>query len=43
MDYANATLVVLAAELGTDTVFTLDTDFDVYRLPDGRPLRRVPS
>ncbi len=43
MDFADATLVVLADELGTDTVFTLDTDFDIYRLPDGRPLRRVPS
>lgn len=43
LDFADATLVVLAAELGTDLVFTLDADFDVVRLPDGTPLRRVPQ
>jgi uncharacterized protein len=36
MDFADATLVVLAEELGTDLVFTTDhRDFNVYRA-DGR-------
>ena len=43
MDYADATLVVLADELDSDMVFTLDRDFDVYRRRDVRPLRRVPQ
>jgi len=33
MDFADATLVTLAEELGTRRVFTLDADFEVYRLP----------
>ena len=33
MDFADATLVVLAELLGTTTVFTLDRrDFGIYRL-----------
>jgi predicted nucleic acid-binding protein len=32
MDFADATLVVLAEDLGTNKVFTLDRDFEVYRL-----------
>jgi len=43
LDFADATLIVLAAELGVDLVFTLDADFDVVRMPDGTPLRRVPE
>jgi hypothetical protein len=43
LEFADATLVVLAAELGTDLVFTLDADFDAVRLPDGTPLRRAPA
>jgi hypothetical protein len=31
MDYADATLVVIAEELGTTKVFTTDRDFEVYR------------
>lgn len=31
MDYADATLVVLAEELGTRQVFTTDRDFSIYR------------
>jgi predicted nucleic acid-binding protein len=33
MDFADATLVVLAEELGTDLIFTTDrTDFGIYRI-----------
>jgi predicted nucleic acid-binding protein len=44
MDYADATLVVLAEDLGTDLVFTTDhRDFQVYRFGRNRPFRIVPS
>ncbi len=44
MDYADASLVVLAEELGTDLIFTTDRrDFDVYRFGRGRPFRILPS
>ncbi len=43
LDVADATLVVLAEDLGSDSVFTLDADFDVVRLASGAPLRRVPQ
>jgi uncharacterized protein len=43
MDYADATLVVLAEELGTDLVFTTDRrDFQVYRFGRDRPFRLLP-
>ncbi len=38
MDFADATLVVLAEELGTDCVFTTDhRDFSVYRIEGRKP------
>jgi predicted nucleic acid-binding protein len=44
MDYADATLVVLAEELGTELVFTTDhRDFKVYRFGRDRPFRILPS
>lgn len=44
MDYADATLVVLAEELGTDLVFTTDRkDFGVYRISGRRRFRVVPD
>ncbi len=44
MDYADATLVMLAEELGTDLVFTTDRrDFEVYRFGRDRPFRILPS
>lgn len=33
MDFADASLVVLAVRLETDTILSLDADFTVYRLP----------
>jgi hypothetical protein len=44
MDYADATLVVLAEEVGTDLVFTTDRrDFSVYRIRGRRRFRVVPE
>lgn len=44
MDFADATLVVLAEELNTDLVFTTDRrDFGVYRLPRGGVFRIRPE
>jgi uncharacterized protein len=43
MDYADATIVVLAEELGTDLVFTTDRrDFEVYRFGRDRPFQLLP-
>jgi predicted nucleic acid-binding protein len=33
MDYANATLVVLAEDLSIHEIVTFDSHFDIYRLP----------
>jgi uncharacterized protein len=44
MDYADATLVVLAEELGTNVVFTTDRrDFAVYRIKGRRHFEVVPG
>ncbi len=40
MDFADATLVVLAEKLKTKRVFTLDSDFRVYRI-GGRGLFEI--
>ncbi len=42
MDLADASLVALAEERGLTTVFTLDRDFRVYRLPRGKAFRIIP-
>jgi len=44
MDYADATLVVLAEELGTNLVFTTDRrDFGVYRIKGRRRFEILPG
>jgi uncharacterized protein len=44
MDYADATLVVLAEELGTNLVFTTDRrDFGVYRIKRNRRFQILPD
>ena len=43
MDLADATLVALAEEEGRRTVFTLDSDFSVYRLHGRLPFRTLPA
>ena len=42
MDLADASLVAVAEERGLDTIFTLDSDFRIYRLPRGRSFTVVP-
>lgn len=43
MDFADATLVALGEELGTDRVFTLDRrGFSAYRLHGKKPFRAIP-
>src|SRR5215212_10082465 len=42
MDLADASLVALAEERGLDPVFTLDSDFHVYRLSGGRTFIVIP-
>ncbi|MDQ7858265.1 MAG: PIN domain-containing protein [Armatimonadota bacterium] len=43
MDLADATLLVLAEDLGSDQVFTLDRrGFSAYRVLSRRPLRLLP-
>jgi hypothetical protein len=42
MDYADATLVLLAGELSGADILTLDRrGFSTYRLPNGRAFRLV--
>jgi predicted nucleic acid-binding protein len=36
MDFANASLVILANKLNTKSILTLDSDFSVYRTMDGK-------
>lgn len=44
MDFADATLVHLAATHSLTTVFTVDhDDFETYRIPGGRSFRVVPG
>ena len=43
MDFADASLVVLAENLGETLVFTIDSHFRTYRLRDRRALNVVPG
>jgi predicted nucleic acid-binding protein len=43
MDYADATLVVLAEDLNTDLVFTCDRDFRIYRIHGRKPFKIFPT
>jgi predicted nucleic acid-binding protein len=43
IDFADATLIVLAEELNTDLVFTFDSDFRIYRIRSRRNFRIVPA
>jgi uncharacterized protein len=42
MDLADASLVALAETLNTVKIFTIDSDFRVYRLPGNRAFEIVP-
>jgi hypothetical protein len=43
MDFADATLVALAETRKLNRVFSLDSDFRVYRTVDGRSLEVLPA
>lgn len=43
MSLADATLVALAERLGLKQIFTLDSDFDVYRFRGRQRFERIPS
>lgn len=42
MDLADASLIAVADQLKTKTIFTLDKDFYIYRLRDGSAFTIVP-
>ena len=42
MDLGDATLVALAEERGVRTIFSLDSDFDIYRMHRNQRFHRVP-
>jgi len=42
MDLADASLIVVAESLGFHRIFTLDSDFYIYRLADGSALEIMP-
>ena len=42
MDLADASLIATAEHFGTKCLFTLDSDFYIYRLLDGSVLECVP-
>jgi predicted nucleic acid-binding protein len=41
MDFADASLVILAMKTGLDTILSLDVDFTVYRLPGKKPFKNL--
>lgn len=41
MDLADASLVFIAEAMQNSAIVTLDTDFDVYRLPSGRKFKNL--
>ncbi|PYR98840.1 MAG: pilus assembly protein, partial [Acidobacteria bacterium] len=43
MDFADSTLVVLAEELDTNLLFTVDRDFQVYRIRGRKAFRVLPE
>ena len=42
MDLADASLVAIAESQGIEQIFTLDSDFRIYRLADGSMLELIP-
>lgn len=41
MDFAEASLVMLAIKTGLDAILSLDADFSVYRLPGKKPFKNL--
>ena len=41
MDYADATLVVIAERIGIRKIISIDSDFDIYRLAEKEPIENI--
>ena len=41
MDFADASLVILAMKTGLDSILSLDADFTIYRLPGKKPFKNL--
>jgi predicted nucleic acid-binding protein len=41
MDFADATLVIAAERTGIHTIISIDSDFDIYRLPGKVKIKNV--
>ncbi|WP_010259567.1 type II toxin-antitoxin system VapC family toxin [Treponema primitia] len=41
MDFADATLVIAAEKRGIRSIISIDSDFDIYRLPGKRMIKNV--
>ena len=41
MDFADATLVIAAEKTGIRKIISIDTDFDIYRLPNKVQIENV--
>lgn len=41
MDFADSSLVAIAERLNIETIFTVDSDFDVYRLNKNKPFTNL--
>ena len=41
MDYADATLVIAAEKTGIRQIISIDSDFDIYRLSEKRPIKNI--
>ena len=41
MDFADASLVILAIKTGFDSILSLDADFTIYRLPGKKPFKNL--
>jgi predicted nucleic acid-binding protein len=41
IDFADATLVVVAEKTGIHSIISIDSDFDIYRLPGKRQIKNV--
>ena len=42
MDLADASLIAVAETLSLNQIFTVDRDFDIYRLANGKALKIIP-
>ena len=41
MDFSDASLIVTSEKLGIKQIITIDSDFDIYRKTDKKPLENI--